>query len=159
MRTPPGVEIIRIASQFAIQLMSVAMQLRFCIAVSCDTKPAVVLFLFILIEVMSSVLNTTIITFPVHWASGCTQALAWGSCPTIVDCLGQANSHWSISAISHCGGHKPEASSFPRFESKAQSSNCCQLFEAQRSTFIIFQHASKYRKLNFLHCQVRGPAL
>jgi hypothetical protein len=39
----PGLEITRIASQFAIQYRSIAMQLRFCIAVSCDTKTAVVL--------------------------------------------------------------------------------------------------------------------
>jgi hypothetical protein len=33
-----GLEITRIASQFAIQYMSVAMQLKFCIAVGCDAK-------------------------------------------------------------------------------------------------------------------------
>jgi hypothetical protein len=56
-----GLEITRIASQFAIQYMPVAMQLRFCIAVGCDAKTAIVLFiyLFILIQVVSTVsLNT-----------------------------------------------------------------------------------------------------
>jgi hypothetical protein len=33
-----GLEITRIASQFAIQIMSVAMQLKFCIAVGCEAK-------------------------------------------------------------------------------------------------------------------------
>jgi hypothetical protein len=36
-------EITRIASQFAIQYMSVAMQSRFCIAVGCDAKTTTVL--------------------------------------------------------------------------------------------------------------------
>jgi hypothetical protein len=35
------------ASQFAIQYMSVAMQLRFCIAVGCDAKTAVVLSIYL----------------------------------------------------------------------------------------------------------------
>jgi hypothetical protein len=57
----PGLEITRIASQFAIQYMSVAMQLRFCIAVGCDAKTAIVLLieLFIFISFISTVsLNT-----------------------------------------------------------------------------------------------------
>jgi hypothetical protein len=52
-----GLEITRIASQFAIQYMSVAMQLRFCIAVGCDAKTAVVLLFIIYLFFYSSHLN------------------------------------------------------------------------------------------------------
>jgi hypothetical protein len=45
----PGLEITRIASQFAIEYMSVAMQLRFCVAVGCDAKTVVVLFIYLLL--------------------------------------------------------------------------------------------------------------
>jgi hypothetical protein len=41
-----GLKITRIASQFAMQYMSVAMQLRFCIAVGCDAKTTAVLLIY-----------------------------------------------------------------------------------------------------------------
>jgi hypothetical protein len=49
----PGLEITRVASQFALQYISVAMQLRFCIAVGCDAKslkPQMVGFIYYFFE-------------------------------------------------------------------------------------------------------------